>query len=201
MNAMEAQAGYQPVREGTTLKTITGSAMMESLGAVATIALAIVGLAGVFSPTMAAIATIVLGAAIWIEGGGFAASHSEAFAGTRSESRVFAWSQGLGAEFIGGLCGIVLGILALLGVAPLTLLSVSALTFGATFLLSAGMGIGSGSQVVFGLAGAVLGLLAVVGLNSQILVLVALVCLGASALFNGASTSVRMAAALHSRQS
>lgn len=197
MNAMEAQAGgYRPAREGTTLKTITGGAIMESLGAVATIALAIVGLAGAYAPTMAAIAVIVLGAAIWIEGGAFAMSHAEAVG---TERRSQAWTEGVGAEFIGGLAGIVLGILALLGIAPMTLLAVATLALGTTFLLSSGLGIGSGSQIVFGLAGAVLGILAVVGLNSLTLVLVALACLGASALFNGASTSARFAAELSHR--
>ena len=72
MNASEAQAGYHPAyQEAATTKAFSGSAIMESLGALATIATAIVGLTATFSTEMAAIATIVLGAAVWIEGGGF----------------------------------------------------------------------------------------------------------------------------------
>lgn len=175
MNATQVEAGYQPVhREATTLRT---TAIMESIGAVAT--LAIVGLTGKFSETVAAIATIVFGAAIWIEGGAFVASHRAEGAAERTEE----WSEGAGAQFLGGLCGIVLGILALLGVAPITLVSIATLVFGATLLFSAG------NQAFFGLAGLTLGLLAVCGLSSLTLVLVALACLGVSALFSGATTA------------
>lgn len=185
MNATEAQAGYRPAYEETAARrTFAGSAVMESLGALATIALAIVGLTGTLSITVAAIATIVLGAAVWIEGGGFAASYRAEI--PREGAEAWTRSETLSAEFLGGLSGIVLGVLALLGIAPLTLLSIAALVFGATFLLSSGTGIASGSQTMFGLAGLVLGLLAICGLGSLTLVLVALVCLGASALFNGA---------------
>lgn len=196
MNATEVQAGYRPAQEAT-LRTIEGGAIMESIGAVATIALAIVGLAGVLSPTMAAIATIVLGAAIWIEGGAFAASQSEAASPGGGLARALGWSEGLAAEFLGGLAGIVLGILALLGFAPLTLLSVAALVFGATFLLSGVATLGSSNQALMGLSALVLGLLAVVGIDPLVLVLAALACLGASALLHGAATSARMAMATH----
>jgi len=192
MNATGAQAGYDPAyQEETTTKTFGGSAIMESLGALATIALAIVGLTGTFSITMAAIATIVMGAAVWIEGGGFAANYRSEVSRAGAGSWTLERSERLGAEFMGGLSGIVLGVLALLGVAPITLLSIAALVFGATFLFSSGTGIGSGSQAMFGLAGLVLGLLAVCGLGSMTLVLVALACLGASALFNGAAMGAR----------
>ncbi len=192
MNATEAQAGYRPAQE-ETLRTVEGAAIMESLGAVATIALAVVGLAGIFSATMAAIATIVLGAAIWVEEGAFVASHASAVSSGGSTARISAWSEGLAAEFLGGLTGIVLGILALLGVSPNTLLAVAALVFGATFLFSGMTNLSSSSQALMGLAALVLGLLALIGLNPLILVLAALACLGSSALLRGAVTSARMA--------
>ncbi len=192
MNATEVQAGYRPTQEAS-LKAIEGDVILESIGAVATIALAIVGLAGVLSTTMAAIATIVLGAAIWIEGRAFAANHSEAAFSEGSVARTLALSEGLAAEFLGGLTGIVLGILALLGVAPHTLLPVATLVLGATFLLSGVAAVGSSSQSLMGLSAVVLGLLAVVGYNPMMLILAALACLGASALLHGAATSARRA--------
>lgn len=197
MNATELQAGYRPaaVQESTITKTMAGTAIGESVGAIATIALAIVGLAGAHAMTVAAIAMIVLGAAIWLEGGAFVAMRRGAYQGEGFAARTLEWSEGLDAEFLGGLSGIVLGILALLGIAPITLLSVAALAVGTLFLFgsSSETGVGSSGQMLFGLAGAVLGLLAVCGLSSLTLVLVSLLCLGASAFFSGAAVGARAA--------
>ena len=196
MNATEAQTGFRPVQEGTTIKTSLGGALTESLGALATIALGIIGLtAGGMAVTMAAIATIILGAAVWIEGGAFALTRAGRTQPLSAETRFLRWTEGFGAEFLGGIGAMVLGILALLGVAPDSLLSIAALALGGTFLLSSAAGFGAGSQPMFGLAGLVLGLLAVVGLDRMVLVLAALICLGAAALFNGAVRGARMAEA------
>jgi hypothetical protein len=200
MNATQVQTGYEPVHQeaAITERTIAGGALMESIGAVATMALAIVALAGAFSSILAAIATIVLGASIWIEGGAFAVSHKAEFAGKSAYVRTLEWTESLGAEFLGGLCGIVLGILALLGVVPMTLLSIAVLVLGATFLFSnTRTWSASSSQPMFGLASLILGLLAVCGINPLTLVLVGLICLGASTLLNGAAMGARMALALN----
>ena len=195
MNATEVQTGYPPVhREATTIKTMTGGALMESLGSLATLALAIAGLAGAYSPTLAAIGTIVLGAAIWIEGGGFIAGHRLAM---HADSPTAAWGKGLAAEFVGGLGGIVLGILALLGVVPMTLLSIAMLVFGASFLFSNRFGFASGAQSMAGLVGLVLGLLAVCGISSLTLVLVALASWSSVSLLHGASASLQLAVESH----
>jgi hypothetical protein len=196
MNATEVQAAYRPA-EVVTSDTFEGVAIMESVSALATIALAIVGLAGEFSITMAAIATIVLGAAIWIEGGSYAATHRAAGVTEGRATLTTEWSEGLAAEFLGGLAGIVLGVLALLGIAPLTLLSIGSLVLGATFLFGGMTTICSSSRALMGLCALVLGLLAVVGLSPVILVLAALACLGASALLRGAVTSARLELASH----
>lgn len=194
MNATQVETGYRPVhQEEVKVRTIAGSAVMESIGALATVALAIAGLTGALSATLAAIAVIVLGASIWIEGGSFFVSHKADFAAETPGERVMEWTQGLSAEFWGGLSGIILGILALLGVVPMTLLSIAVLVFGATFLFSARSWFASSAQPMFGLAGLTLGLLAVCGLSPLTLVLVGLLCLGASALFNAAANGAKMA--------
>lgn len=82
-----------------------------------------------------------------------------------------------GVDFQGGLATLVLGVLALLGVAPLTLLSVAVIALGASFLL--------GGRILIGLAAAVLGILSVVGLSSWTLVLVGFLVLGSGLLFSG----------------
>lgn len=195
--------------QASTFKWVAGGSMAEAIGALATMALAIVGLAGVLSTTLAAIATIVLGAAILVQCGAFGAG--VAVSRTVGEAQVE--SAGLSAEFLGGVTGIVLGILALLDVAPLTLLSVALLAFGASFLLSssgsiwfnqAGYGTSvsrvgaanNGGQVMIGLGALVLGILAVIGLAQLTLILVGLLSLGAAALFSGSSAGARSYAAV-----
>jgi hypothetical protein len=205
MNTTTETMQHRATRESGLKWAASGSAM-EAIAALATMALAIVGLAGVFSTTLAAIATIIVGAAILIEGGSFSAG---AFAARGYAADVGA---GLSAQALGGIAGIVLGILALLGVAQPTLLSVAVLVYGAAFLLSrmefaqtfAASGsvelpwreAGSG-QVLIGVAGVVLGILAVIGISSLTLVLVALLSFGAAALFSGSALGAKSVAALN----
>ena len=197
MNTTETHVMEHPHERETAFKWVAGGSMMEAIGAIATIALAIVGLAGVFSPTMAAIATIVVGAALLIEGSASGAAQTYTRAGEVSRTAAESFeSPDTSAAFLGGVAAIVLGILALLGVASLTLVSVAAIVLGASFMLaglsqsSAFPAAGSGHTMV-GLAAAVLGILAVVGLSSLVLVLVALLVLGGGALFGGSAQGAR----------
>lgn len=194
---------HHPMHEHT-FKWVASGSMMEGIGALATMALAIVGLAGLLSATLAAIATIVLGAGILVQSGAFGAGAASANAA--GDAQVIA-GEGLGAEFLSGLTGIVLGILALLGVAPMTLLSVALLMFGAAFLLSNSsmqfnqstgyrMSSCGGGHILMGLGALVLGILAVIGISPLTLILVGLLGLGAWALFSGTSMGARSYAAL-----
>jgi hypothetical protein len=186
--------------QGKALSWAANGSVFEAFGAIATLALAIVGLAGVFSATMAAIGVILIGAAILMESdlfGGLWAKADKSF----QEENVL---ESPNAQLIGGLTGIVLGILALLGVSSATLLSVAILMFGATFLLSGvvpnqsgWLAHASGGEVLVGLAIIVLGLLALIGLDSMTLVLAALVALSASAFFSRFGPAMR-AMAQHS---
>ena len=165
---------------------------MAAMVSIAVIALAIVGLAGALAPTLAAIATIVTGAAILIEGGSWEAGIAVAAAG--SEARATALSRSPSAEALGGVAGIVLGILALLGIVPETLVSVAVLVFGATLLLSgspfsekAWFSGAADGQLLLGLGVSVLGLLAVIGISQMSLILVGLLVLGVAGLFGGSA--------------
>src|ERR1051326_8768338 len=131
----------RPFRE-TSLKWVAGGSAVEAIGALAAIALAIVGLAGILSTTVAAIATIILGAAILTQGGAFDASSSVSGAGFEAQGR----ESGSSASFLGGVAGIVLGILALLNIEAPTLLAVAVIVFGAAFLLSGGSWSVTGAQ-------------------------------------------------------
>jgi hypothetical protein len=139
-------------------------------------ALAIVGLAGVFQSTMAAIAAIILGASILNESGIHLAGFRRYFALPMEEEA--------GTKILGGIAGIVLGILALLGVAPLSLLSVAIIVFGGAFFL--------GGNPLAGVAGIVLGILAVVGVDPWTLILVGLLTLGSWALLSGSTTATHV---------
>lgn len=192
----------------TGLKWVAGGAAVEAIGALATIALAIVGLAGVYPTALASIATLIISAAILSESGSFGAASLTAR--TPGESSSLEMGGGLSAQFLGGVTGIVLGILALLGVVPQTLLSVAVIIFGASFLFGGTGGVAAhwsagylrgrpstgGGEVMVGLAAIVLGILAVIGMDTVTLVLVALLSLGVAALFSGSAWSARSTAEL-----
>ena len=204
MNAT-TQTMHQHSPRSSAFKWIASGSVMEALVAVAIIALSIIGLSGVDPLLMAAIATIIAGAVILIEGG---AMELTAGAGNASgDAQLAGLRSGLTAEVLGALAGIILGILALLNVSPMTLLSIAVLVFGATFLLS---GLAPSERtwfagpadgfVLLGLSVAVLGLLAVIGLSPATLVLVGLLVLGAASLLGGSVKSFRAsqaAGALH----
>ena len=173
----------------SAFKWVASGSVMGAIVAMAVVALSIIGLAGVYSPIMAAIGTIITAAAILMEGGVFQA------AARRSDS-----SGVMSADALGALAGIVLGILALLGVASITLVSVAVLIFGAAlFLRGASMskdGWVAGpmdGQLLLALSVAVVGLLAVIGVNSLTLALVGLLILGAAGLFGGSLRAIQEA--------
>ncbi|HLJ96030.1 MAG TPA: hypothetical protein VKU02_22840 [Gemmataceae bacterium] len=218
----------QPREEERSAEFVTGGSAVESIGGIATVVLAIVGLAGVFPIYLAAVAAIVLGAALLIQGAAIAARFSALVAetaGTRSASRQL--GGGMSAEFLGGAAGIVLGILALLQVFPAVLLAVAAIVFGGVLVLGIGassrlnalaidrawtgpegeisrrtasemVSASNAAQALVGLAGIILGILALVGIQYTLtLVLVALLCLGVSVMVSGTALSSKMMTVMH----
>lgn len=207
-----------------SLHVAEGAASVEAIGGGAAVVLAILGLAGVLPAFMAPIATIAIGVALWFEGGALAARYSKLLDETgRGRFSSTDLGGGVGAEFLGGGAGAVLGILALIGVVPMVLTAVALLTFGAALLLgsaatlrmntlasSAGAGEAAehrlatdavrtavGAQVLTGIGGIVLGILALVGLAPLTLSLAGLLGVGASLLLSGGAVGGRMIAALH----
>lgn len=204
MNSTEAHAMHEPVSE-TILNRIAVGSVTEGVGAIAAIALSIVGLAGVYTAQMAAIATIVVGAVILSEGGFLRSSYRKFYSAASGEWHAMEQGGGVTAEFFGGLTGIVLGILAFFRPTSVTLLAVAVLVYGAALLLSAATAprtyfrtetagqqssealaaTDPGGQLLVGLGTIVLGILAVIGLVPATLILVGLLSLGAAALFSG----------------
>src|SRR5262245_42775978 len=123
------QTSHEPAREWNVTRT-AGTAT-EAIGAIAVVVLAIIGLAGLFSSLLASIATIVLGAAILLEG----VTTDSTYAKTTGGVHFAMFSGAFTTETLGGVAGIVLGILALFGGYSQTFLAVALIVFGATFLI------------------------------------------------------------------
>lgn len=195
--------------------------VMDAIGGIATAVLAIVGLAGWHSELLAAVATIVFGAALLIQGGTLLSEYSQVFtpAGALQTASDAFSGDGLAAMFPVGIAGIVLGILAVLGVAPFALTAVSVIAFGAALMLSAqsvrrlyGMqaqlrrssmgsssvreflagemaGGSAGIQFLSGVAAVVLGIIAVSGVHNVVLTLVSLLVVGITNIISGSTLS------------
>jgi len=198
----------RPEHEETKPEIAAGGSMLESLAGVTAAILAILGLAGVEPLYMLTIAIIAIGVALLAEGAAVAAK--SAAAGSVAEA-------GMNAELLAGMAGIVLGVLALLGMTQLVLSAAAMLVFGGALLLSAGAATerastvhpqrlgetprktalgAAGAKVLVALAVVVLGILALVGFEPQLLLLVAALALGAVLLLNGLAVGGRMVAAL-----
>ena len=167
---------------------IAGGSLTEGIGALATIILAIIGLAGVFADIVAPVAAIVIGAVFLMEG--MSASAAIRRQNSHGTKRVPGMANGVTAGFRTGPAA-----------SPDVLLAVAVLAYGAALLVgsgtisrltmaqdsfSAAAATSSGSMLV-GLASVVLGILAIIGLVPITLVLVGLLCLGSGALFSGSS--------------
>src|ERR1041385_689615 len=111
-----------------------GGSMFEALAAIGAIVLAILGLTEVLPKYMAAIGTIVVGAALFLEGSALGI-RANAAAGQGVQHNLLGGAAG--AEVFGGAVGILLGILALFGVSETVLLPAAVIVFGASLLVSA----------------------------------------------------------------
>ena len=205
-----------------TAKVVAGGSITEALAGLAAAALAILGLTGILPGYFAAIATIAVGVALLAQGGAVAARWSRIMAETPGydlDARGDL-SSGITGEILGGATGIVLGILALVGVAPHILIPVALLAFGGAMLVGTGATVdigamrgaagssrfdrgardltvaASGTQMLIGVTTIVLGILALIGIDALTLSLVGLLAAGASILFSGSAVSSRMLSVL-----
>jgi hypothetical protein len=202
-----------------SVKVVAGGSILEALCGAATVVLAILGLAGMLPGYLTAIAVIVFGVALLAQGGAVASRFRQLVretAPTEWDSRS-ELGGGMGAELLGGAAGVVLGILALIGVGGPVLLPISVVAFGGALLLgsatSADLGhmgtftlhqerfahvtrqatmAAAGTQALAGIGAIVLGILALVGLDPLVLTLVALLVLGAAVILAGSAITGRM---------
>jgi hypothetical protein len=125
----------EQVMRGRAAGVLAGTSTVEAIAGVGAVVLAILGLADVLPGLMAPVATIAVGVALWIEGGAFAARQAR-YAREQS-GEAYAPSVGTSAELLAGAAGTVLGVLALVRVAPFTLMAVALTLYGTGLLLGA----------------------------------------------------------------
>ena len=121
-----------PTVERAMQAEIASGGSFELFAGLVAVGMAIAGLAGYFPIYMGAVATIAVGFALLAQGGTLASrwQNAEHIPSTERSEAV-----GIGTEVLGGFAGIALGVLALLGVASLTLLPVAAIVVGGALLL------------------------------------------------------------------
>jgi hypothetical protein len=112
--------------------------LIGPIAGVATIALAICGLVGVYPPFLAEAATIVFGAALMIQGGTMRCETAQIAPPKGLETLPIDEFGGAGPSivFLTGAVGIVLGVLALLGLDSGVLTPIASVAFGVALVLS-----------------------------------------------------------------
>jgi hypothetical protein len=205
-------------REQTRLaRMVESGSTIEALGGATAVILAIIGLANMSTVYMLAISAIILGAALFLQGGLVAVEYNEIL--TRFEGGPYVeFGGGLGAETLAGVSAMVLGILALFGLDAQNLMAVAAVVLGAGLVMSSGVTMrlnsvkieisggssaaktaaheavsaGAFTQIFVGLGALILGVLALLGISSLTLSLVAMLGIGASTLLSGGALTGRM---------
>lgn len=208
---------HEMAEEKTAATEIGAGSTVEGLSGVAAIVLGIIGLIGILPLELASVASIALGAGILVQGGMLGARYTTFVNHPHSSYTDDTVLGGAALEVLAGIAGIVLGILALLGILPITLLAVSAIALGGTLLLSGSsmaamnsaksrapieavnesgltaytLYAASGLDVLAGAGAVVLGILALSGYFPLTLVLIALLGIGAFVLLSGTSLAMR----------
>lgn len=220
-----ARAGEQELE--STEKVVAGTSTVEAIAGIGAVVLPILAIIGVLPIFLASIATIVIGAALMIEGGGISAKYQALAARIPGRAETSELAGGMTVQLLGGAAGVALGILALLGISSLQLMAVAVIIFGGTLMLGAGsvaqlnslsirgaVGVtetqrevarqatnsAAAAQVLVGIGAAVLGIIVLAGIAmpAEVTVLaVALLGVGGSILLTGTAVGGRMASMLH----
>jgi hypothetical protein len=121
--------------ENTTHEITNYGGVVDAIGGAATVVLAIIGLAGTNADILLSIATIVFGAALLIQSGTILSELANVMFPNGTSERTDEFSAaGVSVVFLVGVAGIVLGILALIGLYPPILTSIAVITFGAALV-------------------------------------------------------------------
>jgi len=183
-----------------------GGSVTEALLGAGAVVLSILGLLNIMPQYMASVAVIALGAALLIGGAALASRAARAMTTAERFTPTTEAVQGaLAFQALTGATGIVLGIIALLGNVPATLLAIGIIVLGAGFLLASNVTArvnaflsrtsgrtetafaAPGMEVIVGLGAVVLGILALAGFSPAILILASTLSLGAGILLSGST--------------
>jgi len=204
----------------THAKKAFNSVTVEGIIGLGAVGATIVGLSNVAPELLMAIACIAVGVALAFEGGAISARYSaiqgmaEGYTHTDASAR---WG-GMTMLFLAGAVGITLGILSLLGIAPMILVPSAAIVFGSALILDSGANArlsvpearhseefksreniiketayaSAGIELLLGIGSIVLGIVALNGIYPLVLSLVAMLSIGAANLLTGAMIGGRM---------
>lgn len=200
-----------------TAEVVAGGSSVEAAAGVAALVLGSLGLAGVVPLSLAAIAAIAAGAGLLSEGLAVTSRYWDLRA--EASGRARGLRLGMALEVLGGVAGITLGILALAGATPWSLLGVAALVFGASLMAGAGeaaaverspVEVGpealrpsgrhehehaakaaAGPQMLVGIGSLALGALALAGVAPHALILIAFLSVGLATLLAGSVVTSR----------
>jgi hypothetical protein len=204
--------------EKLTAKLILSGALAETIAGASVLVITIIGLAGFMPMSMLAIATMGLGVSFLFEGGAVASRVSNLLSEvTEGRVDIAELGGGLSAEFIAGLGGITLGILALVNVVPMVLAPIAAIIFGGALVMGSGVKARinhltisqeehklvreiarqaliavSGVEILVGLGAIALGILAILQINPVVLGLVAVLSVSGMLLLGGTAIGARM---------
>jgi hypothetical protein len=110
---------------------------MGAIGGIATAVLAIIGLTGLAPSIALSVATVIFGAALFLEGVAILLEYARIILPAGRIAAVDQFGGGrLLAIFLGGAAGLVLGLLALLGLHPPILTGIAVIAFGSAVVLS-----------------------------------------------------------------
>lgn len=130
---------FEQRMERRMLEVESGGAAAEAVGGLAVIVISILGLVGLAPEPLAAIAGIIFGVAILAQGSTIAAEYYSLYSRLSGGALgTVELGGGMTVEVMAGGAAIVLGILALLGMAPEILLPALVITAGGSLILAAG---------------------------------------------------------------
>jgi hypothetical protein len=219
LEGVEQEAARPEREERPMARLVAGGSLTEAIAGLAAAALAIIALAGALPGYLAAIAAIAVSVALLAQGSAAAARWARLVSETSSNGELDPRGEigsAISGEILGGAAGLVLGILALVGVAPYVLIPVTLLAFGGALLVGTGASVdlvtsrgvsgasrfergardltvaSSGTRMLIGIATIILGILALIGIDPLTLSLVGLLAVGASIFFSGSAVSSRV---------
>lgn len=197
-----------------------GRSIVGTIVGAAAIILALLGLVNFYPMYMIAISTILVGVSMLLKGGAIASEYSRilrhALAGGKFQE--FEINSGVTAELLVGGVGIVLGVLALIGVKIMTLTAVAVIIAGAGLVIGSSVlarlhtlkmdvseietrvqriaedvvATTTSTQILVGIGAIVLGILSLLNVIPVTLTLVALLAIGGSTFLSGSAFTGRL---------